>query len=136
MINYLHFNLLGHHHKKNFSEALMTTPGTPEGGVITSVATTITIGSNPINTNLNNTTDPCLVSGNQSSNLAGVGETFRPIVASHQSPSLSQQRQHVTKSIDFSDRKYVPHLDKYTSLPRPSGGPHPPRPSSRYLNDY
>ena len=112
----------------------MTNPGTPEGGVITSIATTITIGSNPVTTNLNNASDACLISGNQpNSALVGVGETFRPItVPSHQSPSTSQRTQHGTKSMDLSDRKYIPHIDKYTSLPRPSGGPHLSRPSSRY----
>ena len=114
----------------------MTNPSTPEGGVITSIATTITIGSNPVTTNLNNASDACLISGNQpTSALVGVGETFRPItVPSHQSPSTSQRLQHGTKSMDLTDRKYVPHIDKYTSLPRPAGGPHPSRPSSRYYN--
>ena len=114
----------------------MANPNTPEGGVITSIATTITIGSNPVATNLTNVSDPCLVSGSQpSSALVGVGETFRPvIVPSRQSPNVSQRTQHSTKSMDLSERKYAPHIDKYTSLPRPGGGHQPSRPSSRYSN--
>ena len=110
----------------------MGNPGGPEGGVITSIATTITIGSNPSNSgNISN--DSCSMSLSQpSSVLVGVGDnnTFRPVMTAHQSPSLS--RHQVTKSFDLSDQHYVPHIDKYTSLPRPAPH-HLSRPSSRYI---
>ena len=118
----------------------MANPGGPEGGVITSIATTITIGSNPSNSgNISNSGDHCSMShtvSQPSSVLVGVGDnnTFRPVMAAHQSPSLSHHQ--ITKSIDLSDQHYVPHIDKYTSLPRPGGAPHHlSRPSSRYIRN-
>ena len=113
----------------------MANPTGPEGGVITSIATTITIGSNPSNSG-GNTMETCSMPHAVSqppSVLVGVGDnnTFRPLMAAHQSSSLSHQQ--VTKSFDLSEQNYVPHIDKYTSLPRPGGGSHHlSRPSSRY----
>ena len=115
----------------------MANPDAPEGGVITSIATTITIGSNPASS-ISNTTEPCAISHSvmqqSSPGLVSVGDnnTFRPIMAPNQSPSLTN-RQHITKPIDLSERGFVRHVDRYTSLPRPGGVSHMPRPSSRCI---
>ena len=124
----------GLHHKKSLTESLMANPDAPERGVITSIATTITIGSNTATNNTNSSGDACSISHSTNqlqSGFGGVGDnnTFRPIIAPHQSPSLS--RHHTNKSIEMPDRNYRPHIDKYTSLPRAKAVPQLQRPSSR-----
>ena len=106
----------------------MANPDAPEGGVITSIATTITIGSTPAST-ISNTAESHSV---MQSGLVSVGDnnTFRPIMAPHRSPSLTS-RQHITKPIVLSERAFGSHIDRYTSLPRPGGPPLMPRPASR-----
>ena len=115
----------------------MANPEAPEGGVITSIATTITIGSTSAS-NIDNSTEPCSMSHSVKQPAPGIvsvgdNNTFRPIMAPHRSPSLTS-RQHITKPIDLSERVFGSHIDRFTSLPRPGGVPHIPRPSSRYIS--
>ena len=110
-----------------------------DGGVITSIATTITIGSTPCSS-LANSNDPSSVSHSVRQSSAGpvsVGDnnTFRPLVAPHQSPSLTNRQSSIRETIDLSERDLGSHVDRFTSLPRHSGSSHIARPSSRYISD-
>ena len=108
---------------------MISNPEGPESSIITSIATTITIGSASTNS-LANVGESCSMAHSTQhatlgmSGQGGVGDnnTFRPILT-HPSPS-SQRSVKVPK---FSERVLPPQMVGYhASLPRP------PRPSSRY----
>ena len=140
------FYILGYHYKPPIVESLMTKPDGPEGGVITSIATTITIGSHPVTSNSTNSgeTLPHYIHNQPSSTSSAAfntesTNTFRPILSeSHhqQTPSsasymLNQNPINSSNSVDMSFYHQGSEVNKYTSLPRSGGSTHPARPSSR-----
>ena len=124
----------------------MTNPDGPEGGVITSIATTITIGSHPVTSNSTNSGEPLphyIHNQPPSTSSAAFStegaNTFRPILSeSHhqQTPSsasymLNQNPINSSNSVDMSFNRQGSEANKYTSLPRSGGSTHPARPASR-----
>lgn len=144
--NYARFYILGYHYKPPLVESLMTNQDGPEGGVITSIATTITIGSHPVTSNSTSSGEPLPhYIPNQPSSTSSAAfntegtNTFRPILSeSHyqQTPSsasymLNQNSINSSNSVDMSFNRRGSEVNKYTSLPRSGGSTHPARPSSR-----
>ena len=140
------FCILGYHYKPPLVESLMTNPDGPEGGVITSIATTITIGSHPVTSNSTNSGEPLphYIHNQPPSTSSAAFNTestnsFRPILSeSHhqQTPSsasymLNQNPINSSNSVDMSFNRQGSEANKYTSLPRSGGSTHPARPASR-----